>query len=458
MSAQLKDKDLHAFLHGFSSLSQIREHGPQVMVRGKGVYVFDADGRRYLEANSGLWNAVLGFSDEVVLAAARNQFEEISAYHTFFGRNSVAGIELAALLVDTSPLDRGRVFFTNSGSEANDTAVKMAWMIQKARGESGRRKIIARRGGYHGTTVMGANLTGRDYNRVFGMPFGEVRFTDCPHYWRYGSAGETEAQFLDRIVGNLKQLIELEGPETIAAFIAEPLMGAGGVILPPTGYFPRIREVLGDYGILLIADEVITGLGRTGKLWGTQTFDIAPDIITTSKCVTAGYYPVGAVLPSGEITAELDAASDAMDEFPHGFTTAGNPVGCAIGIAAVNRIINDGVFDNLVEVAPYFQERLQAFADHDHVGEVRGIGLTGAVEIVADKARKLAFDSGLEVSDRIAMQGYQEGIVIRPIGSAVIFAPPFIITRNEIDELFDAFERTLTGVMEGLAHRGASIA
>ena len=451
MSAQLKDKDLHAFLHGFSSLSQIREHGPQVMVRGEGVYVFDADGRRYLEANSGLWNAVLGFSDEVVLEAARNQFEEISAYHTFFGRNSVAGIELAELLVDTSPLAGGRVFFTNSGSEANDTAVKMAWMIQKARGESGRRKIIARRGGYHGTTVMAANLTGRDYNRVFGMPFGEVRFTDCPHYWRYGSVGETEAQFLDRIVGSHKQLIELEGPETIAALIAEPLMGAGGVILPPTGYFPRIREVLSDYGILLIADEVITGLGRTGNLWGTQTFDIAPDIITTSKCVTAGYYPVGAVLPSGGITSELDAASDAMDEFPHGFTTAGNPVGCAIGIAAVNRIVNDGVFNNLVDVAPYFQERLQAFADHDHVGEVRGIGLTGAIEIVADKALKAAFDPGLEVSERIAMQGYQEGIVIRPIASAVIFAPPFIVTRSEIDELFDAFDRTLAGVMEGLS-------
>ena len=359
----------------------------------------------------------------------------------------------ADLLADTSPLDGGRVFFTNSGSEANDTAVKMAWMIQRNRGQAGRRKIIARRGGYHGTTVMGANLTGRDYNRTFGMPFGDVRFTDCPHYWRYGISGETEGQFLDRIADNLQQLVELEGPETIAAFIAEPMLGAGGVILPPEGYFPRVQAVLDNYGILLIADEVITGLGRTGSLWGTETFDIVPDIITTSKCVTAGYYPVGAVLPSGRITSELDSASDAMDEFPHGFTTAGNPVGCAIGIAAVNRIVNGGVFDNLVEVTPQFQERLRAFAEDDHVGEVRGIGLAGAIEIVADKEHKLAFDPELEVSERIARQGYQEGIVIRPIGGAVIFAPPFIITAIEIEELFNAFERTLTSVIDQL-HRG----
>jgi adenosylmethionine-8-amino-7-oxononanoate aminotransferase len=456
MSAQLKDKDLKAFLHGFSSLSQIRSDGPQVMVKGEGVYVFDDQGHRYLEANSGLWNAVLGFNDEVVLDAARAQFDQISAYHTFFGRNSEPGIELAGLLASVAPMPAGRVFFTNSGSEANDTAVKMAWMVQRNRGQAGRRKIISRRGAYHGTTVMGANLTGRDYNRVFGMPFGDVRFTDCPHYWRYGGAGETESAFLDRLVANLEQLIELEGPETIAAFIAEPLLGAGGVILPPAGYFPRIRQVLGRYGILLIADEVITGLGRTGNLWGTQTFDIEPDIITTSKCVTAGYYPVGAVLPSAEITVELDAASEAMDEFPHGFTTAGNPVGCAIGVATVNRIVNDGVFDHLVKVAPYFQQRLRAFADHEHVGEVRGIGLTGAIEVVQNKESKVAFDSTLGVSDRIAQRGLSEGIVIRPIGGAVIFAPPFIVTPDEIDELFDAFVRTLNGVTDDL-HRLRSV-
>ncbi|GIS89963.1 MAG: hypothetical protein CM1200mP20_00040 [Pseudomonadota bacterium] len=269
-----------------------------------------------------------------------------------------------------------------------------------------------------------------------------------------GSAGETEAQFLDR--SSEPQTVDRTGrTRDDSGFHCRAADGCRGVILPPTGYFPRIREVLGDYGILLIADEVITGLGVpenygaprhlifTGHHHHLQVRN-GPGITRWVRYCHQGN------------TAELDAASDAMDEFPHGFTTAGNPVGCAIGIAAVNRIINDGVFENLVEVAPYFQERLQVFADHDHVGEVRGIGLTGAVEIVADKARKAAFDSGLEVSERIAMQGYQEGIVIRPIGSAVIFAPPFIITRNEIDEFFDAFDRTLTNVMEGLVHRGAS--
>ena len=443
MNKQLNEKYLRSFLHGFSSLSNIRQNGPQIITKGEGIYVFDDSGQRYLEANSGLWNAVLGFSDSTAIDAALSQFEAISSYHTFFGRNSVPAIELAELLSSSSPLRDGRIVFTNSGSEANDTAIKMAWMVQRNRGEKERRKILARHGGYHGTTVMGANLTGRDYNRVFGMPFGEVRFTDCPHYWRYGIDGETESEFLERIISNLIQLIELEGPETVAALIAEPVLGAGGVVVPPEQYFPKVKEVLDRYEILLIADEVITGLGRTGALWGSETFSIDPDIITTSKCVTAGYYPVGAAMPSAKITAELDNASRDLDEFPHGFTTAGNPVGCAIGLAVVDKIVNGGVFSNLVEVVPHFQKRLHEFSEHPHVGEVRGVGLMGAIEVVKDRNKKLPFDPSYDVSESLAQAGYREGIIIRPIGNAVLFAPPFIIDENQIDELFDAFSRAL---------------
>jgi 4-aminobutyrate--pyruvate transaminase len=442
---EMHRKDVNSYLHGFSSLSELKEHGPHVIVKGEGIYIVDQAGNRYLEGNSGLWNAVLGFDDEQVLEAAKSQFDAISAYHTFFGRNSVPCIELADTLREIAPMDAGRVFFTNSGSEANDTAVKIAWMLNNARNRAGRRKIITRRNAYHGTTVMGANLTAREYNNVFGMPFGDVRVTDCPHYWRYGYAGENESAYLDRIIDNLRSLIESEGPESIAAFIAEPFMGAGGVVIPPKGYFPRLQEVLSEYEILLIADEVITGLGRSGELWGSQTFDIKPDIITTSKCLTAGYYPVGAVIPSRSVMHELDAASAELDEFPHGFTTAGNPVGGAIGKVVVDKIIGSA-FKNLQSVAPRFQERLERFKDHEFVAEVRCIGLAGSLEIVSNKETKQPFPSDLSVSDRIARQGFKEGIIVRPIGTAVVFAPPFIITEDQIDELFDAFERTFNAV------------
>jgi adenosylmethionine-8-amino-7-oxononanoate aminotransferase len=451
MNISLAKKYKRSFLHGFSSLNGIKTDGPQLIQRGEGIYVFDAEGRRYLEANSGLWNAVLGFNDRDVIDAAIRQFEEISPYHTFFGRSSEPAIELAALLSNCCPLSGGRVFFTNSGSEANDTAIKIAWMVQRSRGEKNRRKILARQGGYHGTSVMGANLTGRSYNRVFGMPFGDVRFTDCPHFWRYGLDSETEDMFLDRIAGNLIRLIESEGPETIAAMIAEPVLGAGGVVVPPKGYFGRIKEVLDHFGILLIADEVITGLGRTGELWGSQAFSINPDIITTSKCITAGYFPLGAVLPSAEITTELDKASAELDEFPHGFTTAGSPVGCAVGLVVVDKIVNGGVLEHVGRIAPYFENRLRDFEEHPHVGEVRGVGLMGAIEVVKDKSQKAEFDPDLEVADKLAKAGCKEGIMIRPIGNAVIFAPPFIIEPHQIDELFDAFGTAFEQVLAQVA-------
>ena len=451
MDSNLFKKYERSFLHGFSSLTGVQADGPQLIQRGEGIYVFDSEGSRYLEANSGLWNAVLGFSDRDVIDAAIRQYEAISPYHTFFGRSSEPAIELAELLSSCCPLSGGRVFFTNSGSEANDTAIKMAWMIQRSRGEKNRRKILARQNGYHGTSVMGANLTGRSYNRAFGMPFGDVRFTDCPHFWRYGTDSETTEAFLDRIIGNLTRLIESEGPETIAAMIAEPVMGAGGVVLPPKGYFGRIKEVLDHFGILLIADEVITGLGRTGELWGSQALSIEPDIITTSKCITAGYFPLGAVLPSAGITDELDNASREFDEFPHGFTTAGSPVGCAIGLVVVDKIINGGILDHVGQIASYFDNRLRDFEEHPHVGEVRGLGLMGAIEIVKNKSQKAEFDPDLEVTEKLAKAGYNEGIIIRPIGNAVIFAPPFIIEPHQVDELFDAFGTAFEKVIDEVA-------
>lgn len=340
-----------------------------------------------------------------------------------------------------------KVFFTNSGSEANDTVVKMLWMINRGLGKPQRRKILSRTNAYHGVTAITASMTGKDYNDAFGLPLEGFLFADCPHHWRFAKDGESELEFSARCARNLEAQIEAEGPDTIAGFFAEPVMGAGGVIPPSEGYFDAIQPVLKKYHIPLIADEVICGFGRTGKLWGCQTYNIEPDILVASKCVTAGYFPMGAIMVSQSIVEKLNVAAEEFEEFPHGFTTAGHPVGCAIALKAVDIILNQGVFDNIVDVSPYFQERLRRFVSHPHIGEARGIGLMGALELVGDKASKTRFPPDQPVAERIANVALENGLICRPIGQAIVVAPPFIITHGQIDELFDKLQKTIEQVI-----------
>jgi adenosylmethionine-8-amino-7-oxononanoate aminotransferase len=417
-----------------------------VISHGEGVYVYDTHGRRYLEGNSGLWNVFAGFDHRGLIEAACEQIRKFPAYHSFFGRISEPSVALAERLLEISPAPMSKVFFANSGSEANDTVVKMLWMINCGLGKPERRKIISRLFAYHGVTAVTASLTGKDYVNAFGLPMKGFLFADCPHYWRFGQEGETEAEYTARLANNLEKLIEDEGPDTIAGFFAEPVMGAGGVITPPDGYFPSIQPILKRYGIPFIADEVICGLGRTCKLWGCQTYDIKPDILVSSKCLTGGFFPLGAILLSEEFHHQLMMASEKYMEFPHGFTTGGHPVGCAIGLKAIDVILNGGVFDNIVEVAPHFQARLRGFADHPFIGEVRGIGLMGALELVADKQTKTPFPPEQSVGEQIANVALENDLICRPIGPAIVLAPPFIISRDQIDELFDKLNNTLNQV------------
>lgn len=440
-------RDLRSMLHGFSHLGTLYENGPVVMARGEGIYVEDAHGKRYLEGNSGLWNMVVGFDHPGLIEAACEQYRKFPAYHTFFGRVSEPSVALAEKLLEIAPVPMSKVFFTNSGSEANDTVVKMLWMINCGLGKPERRKILSRKNAYHGVTGLTASMTGKDYVGAFGLPLDGFVFADCPHYWRFGEEGESEADFSARCAQNLEAQIEAEGPETIAGFFAEPVMGAGGVIPPSKGYFEAIQPVLKKYGIPLIADEVICGFGRTGHLWGSQTYNIEPDIIVASKCVTAGYFPMGAILICDDIHAKLVRASEEFEEFPHGFTTGGHPVGCAIALKAVDIILNEGVFDNVVSVSPYFQERLRSFASHPHIGEARGIGLMGALEIVHDKKQKTPFPPDQPVAEQIANVALEHGLICRPVGQSIVVAPPFIITVEQIDELFDKLGNTIARVL-----------
>jgi adenosylmethionine-8-amino-7-oxononanoate aminotransferase len=417
-----------------------------VIERGEGVHVFDSEGRRYIEGNSGLWNAVLGYDNQRLRDAAMRQYDRLPAYHAFFGRVPEPSLRLAGRLAEIAPMPTGKVYFTNSGSEANDSVVKMLWLIARGEGKPEKRKIISRRNAYHGVTVMTASLTGKDYVQAFGLPLPGVVFAECPHHWRNARDGESEADYAKRLAEDLDALIEREGAETIAGFFAEPVIGAGGVIVPPEGYFPAIQRVLRKHGIPLVADEVICGFGRTGRLWGSETFAIEPDILVASKCITAGYFPMGAILLTPEIVRRLETAAESYGEFPHGFTTGAHPVGSAIALEAIDILTGEGMMERVEALGQRFQAGLRKLGQHPLVGEARGVCLMGALEIVADKASKAAFPEELEVSERIALSALAKGLIIRPLGNAVVVAPPFVIDEAGIDEIIDIIGRTLDDV------------
>ena len=442
-------REQESFFHHFTDLAALRENGATIIEKGEGAYVRDVHGKRYLEANSGTWNIALGFSDKRLAKAAADQMADLGAYHAIFSRNTKPAVELAEKLKAIAPVAIDRVFFTNSGSEANESVVKLLWMIGKSEGHPQKRKIISRIGAYHGATVMATSLTGKDWTSVFGPPHPEVRYADCPHHWRFAEPGESEEAFSERLALSLEALIKREGPDTIAGMIAEPVMGAGGAIVPPRGYFPAIQAVLARHAIPLVADEIITGLGRTANMWGSETFDIKPDIITSSKVLTAGFFPLGAVLLSPQIAKRLDRAAEAFGEFVHGFTTAGHPVGCAVALEAI-RIIEEGALANVKRLAPRYAERMKRLGSHPLVGEARHAGLMGALEVVADKKTKVYFDGKVSIGERIVKAAMNRGLIVRPTGPHVVVAPPFIISENEQDWMFDTLEASLDEVKKGL--------
>lgn len=448
-------RELGSFFHTFTDLASLREDGPVVIERGEGPYIFDTTGRRYFEGNSGLWNMTLGFSEARLSDAAARQYDQLSGYHTFFGRNSKPTIALAERMLELAPRPMSRVFFTNSGSEANESVVKLLWLIWAAEGQPGRRKLLTRKNAYHGATVMASALTGKGYVEAFGLPNADIVMLDCPHTWRFAMPGESDEEYSARLAGRLEATIIAEGPETIAGMFAEPIMGAGGVIVPPEGYFRQIQPVLRKYGIPLIADEVICGFGRTGRLWGSQAVGLEPDIIVASKSMSAGYFPMGAVMLSDDIDRRATAASEAWEEFPHGFTTGGHPVGCAISLEAIQLIAEGGALENVQAVGELFQMGLRRLTEHPLVGEARGMGLMGALEMVSDKKTKAAFPGELRIGELIAKAARERGFIIRPLGSSVVLAPPFISTRNQIEELLDVLKQVLDEVQAHAVARAA---
>lgn len=437
--------DAHSF-YGFTDLPTIHDRGAVVVTHGEGPYIFDTEGRKYLDANSGLWNMVAGFDHPGLIAAAQAQYARFPGYHAFFGRMSDQTVMLSEKLIEVSPFGDGKVFYTNSGSEANDTMVKMLWFLHAAEGKPQKRKILTRKNAYHGVTAVSASMTGKPYNSVFGLPLPGFLHLTCPHYWREGHEGETEEQFTQRLANELEATIIKEGAETIAGFFAEPVMGAGGVITPPKGYFQAVAKILKKYDIPLISDEVISGFGRTGNTWGCETYDFQPDAIISSKNLTAGFFPMGAVILGPELSARLQAASEAIEEFPHGFTASGHPVGCAIALKAIDVVMNEGLAENVRRLSPRLEAGLAQIAQNPNIGELRGVGYMWALEAVKDRESKTPFDGSLSVSERIANACTDQGLICRPLGQSVVLCPPFVLTEPQMDEMFEKLETALKKV------------
>lgn len=448
-------RDIATTIHPYTNLKLHETEGPLVITEGDGVFVRDESGKSYLEGLAGLWCASLGFSERRLAEAAHRQMLKLPFYHTFAHKAVDVGIELAEKLLSIAPAPMSKVFFVNSGSEANDTAVKLVWYYNNAVGRPLKKKIISRVKAYHGVTVASASLTGLPNNhRDFDLPIANIFHVECPHFYRFGLPGESEEAFATRLADSLEQRILTEGPDTVAAMIAEPIMGAGGVLLPPATYFQKIQAVLKKYDILFIADEVICGLGRTGEMWGSITYDLKPDIITCAKALSAGYAPIGAVMTSKPIYDALVEQSKKIGMFSHGFTYTGHPVSSAVALATLQIYEQDEILSRVRRLAPRMQQRLRAFGDHPLVGEVRGIGFIGAVELVADKSSHAAFHPAEGVGAYLNKRAHHHGLILRAIGDSIAFCPPLIISEDEIDLMCDRFALALDDTLAMVRERG----
>ncbi|MBP6010932.1 MAG: aminotransferase class III-fold pyridoxal phosphate-dependent enzyme [Alphaproteobacteria bacterium] len=438
-------RDVEALIHPYTNLARHREVGPVILERGKGVRVFDSHGRDYIDAMAGLWCVSLGYSEERLVEAAAKQMRELPYSHIFAGRSHEPGIELAEKLKEVSPFAASKVFFANSGSEANDTQIKLAWYYWNAKGQPARKKIISRTKGYHGVTLVSASLTGLPNNhRGFDLPFAGILHADCPHAYHNAEAGESDDDFAARLACNLEALIEREGPETIAAFIAEPVMGAGGVIIPPPTYFDRIQPVLEKYDILFIDDEVICGFGRTGNYWGAQTYNMRPHTLSCAKALSSAYLPISAMLMHEEMYQAMLDQSRAIGTFGHGFTYSAHPVAAAVAVETLKIYEERNILAHVRRMTPAFAKRIAKLREHPIVGEAVSVGLLGGVELVADKTARTNFPAAKAVGMACAGFAQEEGIFTRAmLNDRLAFCPPLIITEAEIDEMFDKFTRAL---------------
>jgi len=445
-------RDIASFIHPFTNLAEHEKTGPLILEEGDGIYVRDTEGNSYIEGLAGLWCTSLGFNNERLVQAAVTQMRKLPYYHSFFARSNLPAIDLAEKLLALAPVPMSKVWFANSGSEANDHMVKFVWYYNNARGRPEKKKIIARLGGYHGIAVSSGSLTGMPLmHQGFDLPIKNILHTGNPHYYHHGKKSETEEDFATRRAAELEQMILDEGPETVAAFIAEPVLGAQGAVPPPATYFEKVQAVLKKYDVLMVADEVICGFHRTGKTFGCQTYGIEPDIMVVAKQLSSAYMPISAVILNEKVYGPIRDYSDENGILATGFTYSGHPVAAAVANETLKIYDEMDIGGHVREISLIAAERLANLADHPLVGEARGVGLIGAVELVKDKETKANFDP--EVATFCADACRAHGVLLRPCaGVSIAYCPPLIITPDQLNEMFDrlasALDDTLTHVRE----------
>jgi 4-aminobutyrate--pyruvate transaminase len=436
--------DITNELHPYADARLHERIGPIVIDRGQGIYVYDTTGKEYIEGMAGLWSVAVGFNEPRLVQAAAAQMAKLPYYHMFGHKSHEPVIRLAEKLVAMTPPQLTRVFFTNSGSEAVDTTVKMVWYLNNALGRPKKKKFLARQKGYHGITVASGSLTGLPGNhRDFDLPAIPVRHLTCPHFYRFGANGETEAQFTARLLSEAESVILAEGPETVAAFIGEPLMGAGGVMPPPQGYWQGIEALCRKYDILLVADEVINGFGRLGSSFGAVHYGFKPDLMVVSKQITSSYAPLAAVLFTEAVYGAIADNSAKIGTFGHGFTCSGHPLAMAVALENLKIIEERDLMGQAARVGAFMQKELRKLASHPLVGEVRGEGLIAGLELVEDKNSKRSFDPQLKVGLKAFDHAQRNGLIVRAIGDTVALCPPLIITEAQVQEVIARLKTTL---------------
>lgn len=433
--------------HVFHPSTHMRQHANgespnRIITGGEGVYIWDTEGRRTLDAFAGLYCVNVGYGRREIADAIHAQALQLAYYHAYVGHGNEPAIRLSERIVRNAPGNMCRVYYGMSGSDANETQIKLVWYYNNILGRPEKKKIISRWRGYHGSGVMTGSLTGLPlFHTAFDLPRSPILHTMTPHHYWQGQEGESEEDFARRCAEELERTIQAEGPDTVAAFIGEPIMGTGGIITPPKGYWTAIQEVLRKYDVLLIADEVVCGFGRTGSWFGSHHYDIEPDLITIAKGVTSGALPLSGVIVSEHVWKVLEDGSDQLGPIGHGWTYSAHPVCAAAALANLDIVEREDLTGNARKVGAYLNRRLRAeFADHPMVGEVRGEGLMAALEFVADREKKEPFEASKKVGPRVSAECLKEGLIARalPHGDILGFAPPLVISEKEVDEVVEA--------------------
>ena len=437
------DSEFH--LHPFTDTKHLKDVGSRIVTDADGIYIWDSDGNKIIDGMAGLWCVNIGYGRKELIEAATKQLQKLPYYNTFFMTSHPPVIELSERLVNITPAQFNHAFFTNSGSEANDTVIRMVRRYWALQGKSSKHVVISRTNAYHGSTFGAASLGGMSHMHECGIPIPGISHIQQPYWYQDGNGLDPDT-FGIQVAQSLAEEIERLGVENVAAFIAEPIQGAGGVIVPPATYWAEIARICNQYDILFVADEVICGFGRTGKWFASDYFGLNPDLMVMAKGLSSGYLPIAAVMVSDDVAAVM---IENGGEFAHGFTYSGHPVACAVASENIRILDEEGIVDHVdVETGPYFQARLRELSDHPLVGETRGVGLIAGIELVKDKATRTRFDSDLKVGIRCRDFAAENGLIMRAVEDSMVLSPPLIITKPQIDDLIAIAAKSLDETLQ----------